>query len=67
MEQLSEPRVRARIMPLRIDERGLETVEYALIAAVLLGTVAAIVPQFSAEFVAAYSAINDAIASALGG
>jgi Flp pilus assembly pilin Flp len=54
-------------MPLCTDERGLETVEYALIAAVLLGAVAAIVPQFSAEFVAAYSAINDAIASALGG
>ena len=49
------------------EEHGLEMVEYALVAAILLGVVAAIVPQISVEFRAAYQAINDALVGAFGG
>jgi len=48
-------------------ESGLETVEYALLAAVLLGAVIAAFPAIPTGFTDAYSAITDAIAAALGG
>ena len=48
-------------------DRGLEAVEMALIAALVLGGLLIILPQFSTEMVAAYSRINDALASAMGG
>lgn len=48
-------------------DAGLEVVEYALIAALLLGVLLVILPQFSSEFIAALAAINNALADAMGG
>jgi len=49
------------------SEAGLETVEYALLAAVLLGAVIAAFPAIPTSFTQAYSAIADALGGALGG
>lgn len=48
-------------------EAGLEVVEYALIAALLLGVLLVILPQFSQEFISGFTAINNALAEAMGG
>jgi Flp pilus assembly pilin Flp len=49
------------------SDAGLETVEYALLTAVLLGAVIAAFPAIPTAFTEAYSAIADALANAMGG
>ena len=48
-------------------ESGLETIEYALIAAVILTALLASIPLIAAEVFPAYSTIIDAIINALPG
>jgi len=50
-----------------LSDAGLETVEYALVAAVLLGAVIAAFPAIPTGFTEAYSAITSALADAMGG
>lgn len=66
MQHAQEPPREPRQQTWR-DDAGLEVVEYALIAALLLGALLIILPQFSSEFVAAFTSINNAIAEAMGG
>lgn len=47
------------------DDAGLEMVEYALIAAVLLGGLILIVPQFTDSFTQAYVALINALSAAM--
>lgn len=56
-----------RATPWWRSDPGLETVEYALLIAVLLGAVILAFPAIPTGFTAAYSAIADALGGALGG
>lgn len=67
MEHLPEPLTRDRRSRWWRGERGLETVEYALIAALLVVVLLAILPQVSQAFIDAYTAVNDALADAMSG
>lgn len=67
MECSSDTPRRARSRLLWRCDAGLEAVEYALIAALLLGGILVAVPANIDAFTDAYNAITNAIVSALGG
>jgi Flp pilus assembly pilin Flp len=47
------------------DDDGLEVVEYALLLALLVATVAAIFPQFTADFAQTYTTIVSTLSAAM--
>lgn len=49
------------------DDAGLETIEYALVAAIILGGLIALVPTFVPSVFAAYTQIVDTLTAAMGG